>query len=254
MSVQRLAKYSSADPFTMVPNSTINDARLGPKALGLLVFMLSKPDGWSFREQTLATQMGVSRAQIRTAMGPLLKLGYVERVWDSENGLPVRITRVFDIQPEVRNQDNREHERSESVPVSKTEGSKNLARSSRDDFYVRRLVVDLEQNHHTAVDLTADSLGENYLAVARTASQVFDENTHRGQIIGLTVELLERAFGSMPKQARGMVARLVGTHRPMAVLEAAVRTTGASVGLDPKYAEDPLGPVRYLAGVLRGGR
>lgn len=121
-------------------------------------------------------------------------------------------------------------------------------------FYVRRLVVDLEQNHQTAVDLTADSLGENYLAVARTASQVFDEQTHRGQIIGLTVELLERAFGSMPKQARGMVARLVGTHRPMAVLEAAVRTTGASVGLDPKYADDPLGPVRYLAGILRGGR
>jgi len=46
----------------------------------------------------------------------------------------------------------------------------------------------------------------------------------------------------------------VATNKPLAVLEAAARTTGAAVGSDPKYADDPLGPVRYLAGILRGGR
>ena len=72
MPVQRLAHYRADDPYTRVPNAAIRDDRLDLKTRGLLLMMLSKPDGWSFREQTLATQMGVSRAQIRTAMGPLL--------------------------------------------------------------------------------------------------------------------------------------------------------------------------------------
>jgi len=254
MSIQRLSKYSSAEPFTMIPNVTISDERLGPKALGLLVFMLSKHDGWRFREQTIAKQMGVSRAQIRTAMGRLLELGYVQRYWSREDAQPVQNTVVFDICPEVRIQDSPERERSDSVPLNKTEGSKNLAEQNRPEYLVRRLVGELETEHERTVSLDSDSLGENYLTVARTASQVYDEKAYRGHVIGLTVELLERAFGPLPKNGRGMVARLVATNKPLAVLEAAARTTGAAVGSDPKYADDPLGPVRYLAGILRGGR
>lgn len=212
-------------------------------------------------QKLLAKECGMSDRNVRRHLKDLERRGLIERrprmrsegrgrtsdeyriVWDQPDNVSGKS------RPTGQIEHNQPDTRVRGRTVREPEGCDGSA-----EFYVRRLVVDLEQNHHTAVDLTADSLGENYLAVARTASQVFDENTHRGQIIGLTVELLERAFGSMPKQARGMVARLVGTHRPMAVLEAAVRTTGASVGLDPKYAEDPLGPVRYLAGVLRGGR
>jgi hypothetical protein len=252
MSVQRLSKYSSAEPFTMVPNATIADTRLGPKALGLLVFMLSKPDGWTFREETIAKQMGVSRAQIRTAMARLLELGYVQRFWSRGESTPVQNTVVYDILPEVRNPDNPEHGCSESVPLSKTEDSKKLAGTG--EYYVRTLAAELAEKHNREVQLSDSSLGDTYLAVARTASQVYDESVFRGQIIGLTVELLERAFGSLPKNGRGMVARLVTTNRPIVVLEAAAKTTGAAVGADERYADDPMGPVRYLSGILRSGR
>jgi len=124
----------------------------------------------------------------------------------------------------------------------------------RGEWLVRRLVVELAEHHNRTVEPSDSSLGETYLTVARTASQVYDEKAYRGHVIGLTVELLERAFGPLPKNGRGMVARLVATNKPLAVLEAAARTTGAAVGSDPKYADDPLGPVRYLAGILRGGR
>lgn len=100
MSVHRLAKYQQDDPFVRVPQASVNDKRLGLKALGLLVFMLSKPDGWRFRERALATQLDVSRQQVRTAIQTLIELGYVERRSVVEDGVPVVETRVFDIPQE----------------------------------------------------------------------------------------------------------------------------------------------------------
>lgn len=97
MSVHRLAKYQQDDPFVRVPQTAVNDKGLGLKALGLLVFMLSKPDGWRFRERALATQLAVSRQQIRTAIQVLIELGYVERHTVVEDGVPVIETRVYDI-------------------------------------------------------------------------------------------------------------------------------------------------------------
>lgn len=85
MSVHRLAKYQTDDPFTRVPNTAVNDERLDLKARGLLLLMLSKPDGWVFRERHLATVAGVGRDQLRAAMQTLIDAGYVvrtrERAW-----------------------------------------------------------------------------------------------------------------------------------------------------------------------------
>jgi len=122
MTVHRLALYRSDDPFTRVPNVAINDTQLDLKARGLLVFMLSKPDGWAFRERVLADQTGVSREQIRTALAKLSAAGYVRRVRRMVDGKPRIETQVFDVArregtdpvPDpVRNDDGRE-----SVPVS----------------------------------------------------------------------------------------------------------------------------------------
>ena len=127
MTVHRLSLYRSDDPYTRVPNVTVNDSRLDLKARGLLLFMLSKPDGWRFRERTLADQCGVSRAQIRTAMQTLITYGYVRRVTVNDDGTPRQETQVYDVShaegtetvpASVSNQD-----RPETVPLSKTERS-----------------------------------------------------------------------------------------------------------------------------------
>jgi DNA-binding Lrp family transcriptional regulator len=122
MTVHRLSLYRSDDPFTRVPNVTINDQKLDLKARGLLVFMLSKPDGWTFRERALADQTGVSREQVRTALARLTAAGYVRRVRRIVDGKPRLETHVFDVAQlegtdpvpaTVRDDDGRE-----SVPVS----------------------------------------------------------------------------------------------------------------------------------------
>jgi hypothetical protein len=98
MSVHRLAKYQTDDPFTRVPNSAINDERLDLKARGLLLLMLSKPDGWVFRERHLATIAGVGRDQLRAAMQTLIDAGYVVRTKEAAGGKPpVTVTRVYDM-------------------------------------------------------------------------------------------------------------------------------------------------------------
>jgi hypothetical protein len=98
MSVHRLAKYQTDDPFTRVPNSAINDERLDLKSRGLLLLMLSKPDGWVFRERHLAKIANVGRDQLRGAMATLIETGYVVRTQESFDGNPpICVTRVYDM-------------------------------------------------------------------------------------------------------------------------------------------------------------
>lgn len=283
MSVQRLKHGVTADPYTRVPNAAING--LPPKSLGLYVFMLSKPEDWRFREVTIAKQMGVSRAQIRTAMADLLAQGWVTRKRHIENGVPVVDTTVHD-QKQSESDESTENERTESVPLSNKRESKKAAgegaaaprtdsgdissepdrtlsseriagkskgntseRSITDSSYAARLFDELGDN---APDLDPERAADNYatlLAAAKRAGMDADRVA-----IGLALGLLVRTFGPLPEQARGLVVRLVRANGPTAVVDAAVTTAGSSVGLDAKWADDPLSPVRYMAGVVRGKR
>ena len=97
MTVHRLALYRADDPYTRVPNSLVRDARLDLKARGLLLLMLSKPDGWRFNERNLAAEAGVSRDQIRSTLAKLMEAGYVYRGWEKgSDGTPEHVTRVYD--------------------------------------------------------------------------------------------------------------------------------------------------------------
>jgi len=104
VTVHRLAKYCREDPFTRIPNDAISDLRLDIRALGLLVLMLSKPDGWTFREKNLADQGGVGKDALKTSMRKLIEAGYVVRERSARpDGPPIWVTKVYDrpIQPKV---------------------------------------------------------------------------------------------------------------------------------------------------------
>lgn len=121
MTVHRLAKYRQDDPFTRIPNTAIGDPQLDLKALGLLVLMLSKPDGWTFRERNLAEAAGVGREAVRTAMAKLVAAGYVRRTRVAEGGKPpITVTEVYDrpIHAEVGNPEVGKSDRRETRPVS----------------------------------------------------------------------------------------------------------------------------------------
>jgi hypothetical protein len=96
MSVHRLAKYQTDDPFTRIPNTAINSG-LSLKALGLLVFMLSKPDGWNFTERGLMSQLDTGRHALATAMAELIERGYVRRTSTADGNMRRWVTEVYDV-------------------------------------------------------------------------------------------------------------------------------------------------------------
>jgi len=135
MSVHRLAKYQTDDPFTRIPNTAINSG-LSLKALGLLVFMLSKPDGWNFTERGLMSQLDTGRHALASAMGELIQTGYVRRTSVADGNMRRWVTEVYDVPcfdfPSI---ELSEHRETEAVSNNGTEvtnkGSKNIVNRRR---------------------------------------------------------------------------------------------------------------------------
>jgi hypothetical protein len=177
MSVHRLAKYQSDDPFTRVPNTAVNDDRLDLKARGLLLLMLSLPDHWVFRERNLADKAGVGREQVRTAMAKLIETGYVIRRREATDGKPpVVVTEVYDTaqvqdaakvgNPEVGKPDRRESRPISNKPPRETKETSKRPSAMTDDWQPDSTNLDRIRAKHPTLDLIAelDNFRDHYIS------------------------------------------------------------------------------------------
>lgn len=80
------------DRYTVVRNETIEDETLSFRALGLLVYILSKPDNWKTHVSHLAStrkgEKSEGREAVRAALTELEKEGYVTRTWVRDDDDP----------------------------------------------------------------------------------------------------------------------------------------------------------------------
>lgn len=75
-----IVRESRRERFTVVSNDAIEDHRLSFQAKGLLLYLLSKPDGWSVSRDQLAT-VGPNRVDsVRAMLTELEKCGYLTRI------------------------------------------------------------------------------------------------------------------------------------------------------------------------------
>lgn len=65
--------------WTTVPNSILDDQALTPESLGVLIWMLSKPDSWEFRQGHIADRFGCGKDRMQSIMRTLVQAGYVRR-------------------------------------------------------------------------------------------------------------------------------------------------------------------------------
>lgn len=65
--------------FTAVYNDIINDERISLKAKGLYLFLLSKPDNWTFSARLIATQNKDSILSVNTGLQELESFGLLSR-------------------------------------------------------------------------------------------------------------------------------------------------------------------------------
>lgn len=98
MSTFRVAKRAR---FTNIDRRTVNDDAVSFKALGLLVWMLDKPDDWSFDSETIARlERKEGRDAIRSAFRELEAAGYMRRERrQNERGHWVTETVVYEVPP-----------------------------------------------------------------------------------------------------------------------------------------------------------
>lgn len=73
----RRVEHSKSNPYFMLNRAACNDPRLSLKAVGLLTYLLSKPDHWVVHEQDIINNHTDGRDAIRSAMRELLSAGYI---------------------------------------------------------------------------------------------------------------------------------------------------------------------------------
>lgn len=87
--MQNLMNVSDGDPFTMIPNETLNDSSLSWKAKGLLAYLVSKPPRWKFYCYDIENHSKDGKESIRSGLKELRKHGYAKLVRYVKDGRTV---------------------------------------------------------------------------------------------------------------------------------------------------------------------
>ncbi len=100
-----LHKHRKRRDFTQAQNVTIRDAGLSLKATGLLVYLLSLPDGAPVGSRDIAARKPDGRHSVMTAYTELKQAGYVDqsRVRGTD-GRYKTVTHVFEVVPGAKSE------------------------------------------------------------------------------------------------------------------------------------------------------
>lgn len=73
------SNIQAAEGFTRVPNALIADQRVSLAAKALWAYIASKPEGWTFRRQAMASQLGICVNTLNKLCRELIVAGWLER-------------------------------------------------------------------------------------------------------------------------------------------------------------------------------
>ena len=73
------SNIQAAEGFTMIPNGLIADQRVSLAAKALWAYIASKPEGWTFRRQAMASQLGICVNTLNKLCRELIGAGWLER-------------------------------------------------------------------------------------------------------------------------------------------------------------------------------
>jgi len=68
-----------SDNFSVLPNHLMNDERLSADELGLLVYLLSKPNDWRVQTSQLQARFGIGRDKTKRIIRQLEQYGYIAK-------------------------------------------------------------------------------------------------------------------------------------------------------------------------------
>jgi helix-turn-helix protein len=65
--------------YTVVSNAMLNDEKLSAECLGVLAYLIGKPDDWEVRPENLSNRFGCGRDRIYRIINDLIEAGYIIR-------------------------------------------------------------------------------------------------------------------------------------------------------------------------------
>jgi hypothetical protein len=77
--IEKIGNYDKDQPYTRTLNTTLQDERLGARALSLLAYLLSMPPNWQPHYRQLAKRFKCGEWAIRAAMRELVEARYARR-------------------------------------------------------------------------------------------------------------------------------------------------------------------------------
>lgn len=131
-------------PFTVFPNDLLNDPDLTAEALGVLVYLVSKPANWRVMPAELAKRFECGRDRVYKILNLLVEAGYARRDQDRGEGGSFANIRyvIFNVrQPLPENTDTADSPLTENPhtvkpTLQKKDSTKELlSQSSAEDFF-----------------------------------------------------------------------------------------------------------------------
>lgn len=81
-----ILKNKTQGNFVLVAQRVLHDRNLGITERGLLVTLMSLPDGWNFTRSGLQSILPDDKDKITSALNRLEKLGYIDITQDKSDG------------------------------------------------------------------------------------------------------------------------------------------------------------------------
>jgi len=97
MSDKHIFRIETRIGYSIIPNDIMNNDALNAEAVGVLVYLLSKPDNWEVRDHQLRERFGFGRDKLAGVIKILKAAGYFRRrQYRNSQGQFVTVTDVFD--------------------------------------------------------------------------------------------------------------------------------------------------------------
>lgn len=181
------------NPYSQIDNKMINDERLKAESLGVLVYLISKPQDWTISMKQLQNRFNFGREKMQSVTKNLEECGYLIRV-KPQNELGQFIGTSWDVtdEPTNGNSDGAKTRQSEKPTVGKP-----VSQYTNKEYLTNKDInTNKEENKISASAQVVSSSNADIKSLFLSAGKTLDENSQYSE---------EKKEKKLPSMGRGAV-------------------------------------------------
>lgn len=169
------------NPFVQVDKGFVNDPNITAKAKGILLYLLSKPDGWKIYEKDIVNHMKDGKDSIKSGIKELEEVGYItrERVRNKDGSFSGYNYTVYEVLPESPERksrngktDNGKTDNGKPAHSNNNLSNNNLSNNeSSDNEYIKDIVAtdvdDIQNNKKSTTSKSSYKYDEQDMVLSK---------------------------------------------------------------------------------------